>query len=181
MHMGERKNHEFGDDGSYGCFRCRAIIKAGFSKLPGKENMAHTRILLADDHKEMRDRVLRLLEPNFEVVGAVDDGFALLEAALKMKPDICIMDISMPKVSGIEAAAQLKESGSKVKVIFLTVHEDPDFVRAALETGALGYVVKSRMASDLSAAINGVMVGRLFVSPSCTYGAQVEMDEKAPQ
>ena len=131
--------------------------------------MGRARILLADDHKEMRDRVVRLLEAEFDVMGAVEDGGALLEAASKIKPDVCVIDISMPVLSGIEAAAQLKKNGSTAKVIFLTVHDDPDFVQAALETGALGYVVKSRMASDLRAAIKGAMAGRLFISPS---GAQ---------
>ena len=128
--------------------------------------MGRARILLADDHKEMRDRVVRLLESEFDVMGAVEDGGALLEAESKIKPDVCVIDISMPVLSGIEAAARLKENGSTAKVIFLTVHDDPDFVQAALETGALGYVVKSRMASDLRAAIKGVMDGRLFISPS---------------
>ena len=127
--------------------------------------MARVRILLADDHKEMRDRVVRMLESEFDVLGAVKDGGALLEAALKMKPDVCVMDISMPVISGIEDAMRLKKSGSTAKMIFLTVHDDPDFVQAALETGALGYVVKSRMASDLSVAIKGAIAGRLFISP----------------
>jgi DNA-binding NarL/FixJ family response regulator len=128
--------------------------------------VARTRILLADDHKEMRDRVVRMLESEFDVLGAVEDGGALLEAALKIKPDVCVIDISMPILSGIEAAARLRESGSTAKVIFLTVHDDADFVQAALETGALGYVVKSRMASDLCAAIKRAIAGRLFISPS---------------
>ena len=127
--------------------------------------MTRIRILLAEDHKEVRDRVVRLLEPEFEVVGTVGDGLALLEAASRMKPDVCVLDISMPVFNGIEVATQLKQSGSTAKMIFLTVHEDPDFVRAALETGALGYVVKSRMASDLCVAIKGAMSGRLFISP----------------
>ena len=139
--------------------------------------MARARILLADDHKEMRDRVVRMLEAEFDVLGAVEDGGALLEAALKINPDVCVIDISMPILSGIEAAAQLKESGSTAKVIFLTVHDDPDFVQAALETGALGYVVKARMASDLRAAIKGAMAGRLFISPSGTSGLPLEQNE----
>jgi DNA-binding NarL/FixJ family response regulator len=122
----------------------------------------------------MRDRVVRLLESEFEVVGALEDGRALLEAASKMKPDVCVIDISMPVISGIEAATQLRESGSTAKVIFLTVHDDPDFVQAALETGALGYVLKSRMASDLRSAIKGVIAGRLFISPTCAIGALTE-------
>ena len=138
--------------------------------------MPRVRILLADDHKGMRDRVVRLLESEFEVVGAMEDGNALLEAASKMKPDVCVIDISMPVISGIEAATQLRESGSTAKIIFLTVHDDPDFVQAALETGALGYVLKSRMASDLRSAIKGVMAGRLFISSACAYGARTEPD-----
>jgi DNA-binding NarL/FixJ family response regulator len=134
--------------------------------------LTRTRILLAEDHKDVRDRVVRLLEPEFEVVGTVGDGLALLEAAARMKPDVCVLDISMPKMSGIEAAAQLRKRGSAVKVVFLTVHEDADFVRAALATDALGYVVKSRMASDLRSAIREALAERLFVSPSCCFAMQ---------
>jgi DNA-binding NarL/FixJ family response regulator len=112
----------------------------------------------------MCDRAVRLLEPEFEVVGVVRDGSALLEAASKIQPDVCVIDISMPVINGIEAATRLKASGSTATIIFLTVHEDPDFVQAALETGALGYVLKSRMASDLRVAVKGAMDGQLFVS-----------------
>ena len=131
--------------------------------------MTRTRILLAEDHEGMRDRVVRLLEPEFEVVGAVEDGLALLEAAQRMRPDVCVLDISMPRMSGIKIAARFRKQDSAVKVIFLTAHEDPDFVRAALATDALGYVVKSRMASDLHVAIRAALGGRLFVSPSCCF------------
>ena len=131
--------------------------------------MARARILLADDHKEIRDRAVRLLEPEFEVVGAVADGNALVQASVQLKPDVCVIDISMPQLNGIEAATQIRENGSEVTIVFLTVNEDSDFVRAALRTGALGYVVKSRMASDLCAAIKGAINGRLFVSPSCVF------------
>lgn len=131
--------------------------------------MARSRILLADDHKDMREKVMQQLDAEFEVVGAVEDGCAVLEAVKKMKPDVCVLDISMPNVSGIEAATRLRTSGSDVKIVFLTVHEDPDFLQAALDTGALGYVVKSRMATDLSAAIRAALAGRLFVSPCRTF------------
>ena len=114
----------------------------------------------------MCDRAVRLLEPEFDVIGVVRDGSALLEAASKMQPDVCVIDISMPVINGIEAATRLKKSGSTAKIIFLTVHEDPDFVQAALETGALGYVLKSRMASDLRVAVKGAMDGQLFISTS---------------
>ena len=133
--------------------------------------MARARILLADDHKEIRDRAVRLLEPEFEVVGAVSDGNALVRVYAQLKPDVCIIDISMPYLNGIEAAIKLRENGSEARIVFLTVNEDSDFVRAALKTGALGYVVKSRMATDLCLAINGAIRGDLFVSPSCIFSS----------
>ena len=140
--------------------------------------MARARILLADDHKEIRDRAVRLLEPEFEVVGTVADGNALVKAWAQLKPDVCVLDISMPGLGGIEAAIKLRENGSQARIVFLTVNEDSDFVRAALRTGALGYVVKSRMASDLCPAINGAIRGRLFVSPSCIFS--VDPDQLNP-
>jgi DNA-binding NarL/FixJ family response regulator len=141
-------------------------------------NVARARILLADDHKEIRDRAVRLLEPEFEVVGTVADGEALLKASAHMMPDVCVIDISMPRLNGIEAAIKLRENGSEARIVFLTVNEDPDFIRAALRTGALGYVVKSRMASDLCTAINGAISGRLFISPSCIFS--VDSDQLNP-
>jgi len=138
----------------------------------------HTaRILLADDHKEIRDKVRRYLETEFNVLDAVEDGRALLEAAARLNPDICLLDISMPVLNGIEAATQLRESGNKAKVIFLTVHEDSDFLQAALKTGASGYVVKRRMASDLYRAVKEALAGRIFVSSSIASNARVDQDE----
>jgi DNA-binding NarL/FixJ family response regulator len=124
------------------------------------------RILLADDHGKMRDRVKRLLETEFEVVDSVENGLALLEAAAELEPDVCLLDISMPVLNGIETATRLKQSGSTAKIVFLTIHEDPDFVQAALKTGASGYVVKRRMVSDLRPAIREALAGRTFVSSS---------------
>ena len=147
--------------------------------LKKRGTVVRARILLADDYKGMRDRAARLLEPEFEVVGDVGDGCALLEAASQLKPDVCVIDISMPVLCGIKAAAQLKESGSTAKIVFLTVNEDPDFVQAALDAGASGYVLKSRMASDLCNAIKGVMAGRLFISTSCAFATQIECHDEA--
>jgi DNA-binding NarL/FixJ family response regulator len=122
------------------------------------------RVLLADDHKEVCDSVVRLLSSEFDIVGVVQDGAELLSTEPDKLPDICVIDISMPIICGIEAARLLKARGSKAKIVFLTVHEDPDFVRAALEVGALGYVVKSRIASDLCTAITAAMSGASFIS-----------------
>jgi DNA-binding NarL/FixJ family response regulator len=137
--------------------------------------VARARILLADDHKEMHDRVVRLLEREFEMLEPVKDGRELLESANRLKPDVCLMDISMPVINGIEAAAQLKESGSPAKIIFLTIHEDPDFLIAALKAGASGYVVKQRMASDLRAAVKEVLSGRTYISSSLSSGIRTDL------
>ena len=128
--------------------------------------MNRARVLLADDHKEMRDSVRRHLEDEFDVLETVENGRVLLEAASRLQPDICVLDISMPVLDGIETAIQLKERGSTAKVLFLTIHEDLDFVEAALKTGASGYVLKRRMASELRPAIREALAGRTFIS-SC--------------
>ena len=135
----------------------------------------HTaRILLADDHKEIRDKVRRYLEAEFNVIDAVENGRALLEAAARSDPDICLLDISMPVLDGIETANQLKESGSKAKVIFLSVHEDSDFLQAALKTGASGYVIKRRIASDLHRAVKEALASRIFIASSVASNARVD-------
>lgn len=127
--------------------------------------MLRARVLVADDHKLIRDRIVHLLKSEFEVLQAVRDGQTLLDVAARLKPDVCVLDISMPVMSGIETAAQLTQSSSPPKIIFLTVHDDLDFVRAAFETGAKGYVIKARMAADLLEAVREVLAGRTFLSP----------------
>jgi two-component system response regulator DegU len=111
------------------------------------------RVLLADDHEEMLDRIASLLAVECKVVGTATDGQQALDAAMELKPDVLVLDISMPVMNGIEAARRLKEAGSETRIVFLTVHDDPDFVREALEAGAQGYVIKQRIVSDLVAAI----------------------------
>jgi DNA-binding NarL/FixJ family response regulator len=128
--------------------------------------MARARVLLADDHDALLDKVGWLLDGEFDVIGKVGDGQALLDAAERLKPDLLIMDISMPVMGGIEAAHRLIESGSNARIIFLTVHEDPEFIREAFAAGASGYVIKSRIASDLIVAAREVLGGRSFTSPS---------------
>jgi len=128
--------------------------------------VTRARILLADDHKVMREYVVRLLKKDFEIVGAFVDGQAIVEAAVGLEPDICLLDISMPVLSGIEVARRLKLANTSAKVIFLTIHEDPDFVQAALATGAKGYVFKRCMASDLNIAVKEVLAGGTFISSS---------------
>jgi DNA-binding NarL/FixJ family response regulator len=126
--------------------------------------VTRARILVAEDHELMRERVVRLLRRDFEVVDAVTNGEALLEAAARLKPDVCVLDISMPLLNGIETAAHLRKSSSPAKIIFLTIHNDSDSVGAAFKSGAEGYVFKTRMAADLIVAVREVLAGRTFLS-----------------
>jgi DNA-binding NarL/FixJ family response regulator len=121
-------------------------------------------ILLADDHPGIFETVARIIEPTFEIVGRSGDGQALLEAVAKLNPDVVVTDISMPVLNGIDAASELKESGSMCRIVFLTVHDDPDFIEACFATGALGYVSKTRMALDLLPAIQEALKGHTFIS-----------------
>jgi two-component system response regulator NreC len=127
------------------------------------------RIVVADDNKQMREKVVQMLQPDYEIVGTAADGNAALEVEQLLKPEIVLLDISMPFRSGVEVASELKKKNSTAKIIFLTVHEDHDFVRAALKVGASGYVVKSQMASDLLDAISSVSNGQLYISSNCVF------------
>jgi len=124
------------------------------------------RVLLVDDNEDFLAVAARLLEPEFEVVRAVGDGEALIEEAARLEPEVLVLDISMPGMCGIEVARQLRAAGCRAKIVFLTVHGDPDYVRAALNAGGQGYVVKCRLVSDLLLAVREALDGRLFISPS---------------
>ena len=124
-----------------------------------------TRVLLADDHSVVLDRVGVLLSSSFEIVGAVTNGQELISAGIRLDPDVIVADVTMPVVGGIEAAHQLREAGSRAKFVFLTIHIEHEFVDACVAEGALGYVVKSHMKTDLIPAIRAALVGRTFVSP----------------
>lgn len=124
--------------------------------------MARARILVADDHEEVRNTIVLLLKRQFEVLAAVSDGPEFLDAFNRLKPDLCVLDISMPKMSGIEVAYRIKQSHSQTKIVFLTLHDDVDFRAAALETGAEGYVTKARMGGELIFAVKEVLAGRRF-------------------
>ena len=128
--------------------------------------MNRIRVLLADDHELMLERISELVKMECNVVGTVTDGQQALETARDLKPDVLVLDSSMPVMNGIEAAQQLKKDGHKARIVFLTVHDDPDFVTEALEAGALGYVIKARMVSDLVVAIKEAHAGRSFLSLS---------------
>jgi len=126
--------------------------------------MASPRVLLADDMPEMVESVTQLLRRDFDVVGYAENGEEAIEAIAHLNPDLLVLDISMPVLNGIQVASLLRESGSSVKLIFLTVNEDPDYIEAAFSVGASGYVFKSRVATDLIPAVEGVLRGRKFTS-----------------
>jgi DNA-binding NarL/FixJ family response regulator len=127
------------------------------------------RILLADDHRQFRLIVESLLETTYEIVGSVPDGQSLFDAARHLKPDVIVTDISMPILNGLEAGKQLNESGCAAKIIFLTAHSDADFVETCLAIGAVGYVLKSQITTDLIPAVQEALAGRIFVSLPFSY------------
>ena len=124
------------------------------------------RLLLADHHALLLDAFKALLAPAFEIVGAVIDGRGLLEAAERLKPDVIVADINMPQLNGLDACEILKKKRPGTKLIFLTVTEDADTASEAIRRGALGYVVKGSAASELFKAIQTVLSGRIYISPS---------------
>jgi DNA-binding NarL/FixJ family response regulator len=127
--------------------------------------MRPPRVLLADDHRLLLEAFQKLLEPAVTVVGAVADGHALLEAANRLRPDIIVLDIGMPLLNGFEAGRQIKQKMPQVKLIFLTVNEDPDFVTEAFQAGASAYLLKKSMGAELFQAIQQVMKGHTYVTP----------------
>lgn len=127
--------------------------------------VARVSIVLADDHADFLATVARYLAPHFDVVAQVADGQALIDEAARLKPDLVVLDVSMPVLNGIDAAKRLKASHQSARIVFLTVHADRDYVHAAQGAGALGYVLKSELASDLLPCIREALVGRAFVSP----------------
>jgi DNA-binding NarL/FixJ family response regulator len=123
------------------------------------------RVLLADDHPALLEATTALLGHQFEVVGTATDGAKLVSEALRLRPDVIVADITMPVMSGIDAAHELRKRALSVKVVFLTVHSEEQFVEACLAEGALGYVVKSQMKTHLIPAIQAALVGASYISP----------------
>ena len=124
----------------------------------------HPRVLLVDDNETMLNRAATALTSGCAVVGAVTEGQAALDMADAVRPDVVVVDISMPGMSGFEVAKQLKHSGSTAAIVFLTVHDDAEVVRAAEAAGIIGYVLKRRLKSDLAHAVAEAGAGRRFVS-----------------
>jgi two-component system invasion response regulator UvrY len=126
--------------------------------------MRLSRVVLADDVAQVLSAVSALLKEKFEIVAMVTDGQAAFDATLALAPDLVVLDISMPGLSGIEVARELKKRGNKAKIVFLTVHEDSDILATCFAAGGLGYVAKLLVATDLVPAMNDALADRPFVS-----------------
>jgi DNA-binding NarL/FixJ family response regulator len=126
----------------------------------------HPRILLGDDHSLVLKGIRGLLEGHYDVVGAAEDGRALVEAALRLKPDVVVLDVSMPILNGIDAARAIKKGLPATRLVFLSMHSNAVYLRKALEAGASGYVLKSEAAEELLTAIGEARKGNVYVSPN---------------
>ena len=146
------------------------VVTATSASPSVRASTAKPSVLLADDSPAILEHVSKMLEASYEICAIVADGERVFEEIGKAKPDVIILDISMPRASGIDVARRLRDQGCDSKIMFLTVHDDPDFVEAALAAGASAYVVKYSLGTDLVPAIEAALAGKLFVSPSLGAG-----------
>jgi DNA-binding NarL/FixJ family response regulator len=128
--------------------------------------MNRPRVLMADDHRMVAEGLKRLLDPEFELVGVVEDGLALIEAAKKLHPDIIIADITMPGLNGLEAIAQIKKECPRIKVVTLTMHREVAYARRALDAGASAFVLKHSAPEELLTAIRAALAGKTYITPA---------------
>lgn len=132
------------------------------------ENRHRARVLIADDHKLVAEACKNLLEPEFDVVGTVSDGLAVLQAVLELRPDVVILDISMPLLNGLDAGEQIKQKNRATKLIYLTMMVGSDIAAEAFRRGASGYVLKHCNAEELAVAVRRVLRGESYLSPTIT-------------
>ena len=142
--------------------------------------MKRPRLLLADDHTLVLEGLQKLLEDDFELVGMVEDGRSLVNAAQRLKPDVIVMDISMPLLNGLDAARQIKKLGPHSQLVFLTMHADPTYASQAFEAGASGYLLKRSAASELIQAIQAVLKGQFYVTPEIAKDLLSPLFKTAP-
>ena len=142
--------------------------------------MSRPRVLLADDHRMVAEGLKTLLSPDFDLVGMVEDGAALVEAARVLRPDVIVADIGMPRLNGFEALAELRKEDPGVRVVFLTMHQEAAYARRALEAGALGFVLKHSAPDELVTAIRAALEGKTYVTPSLA-GALQRTSTRSPE
>jgi len=138
------------------------------------------RVLLADDHLLVAEALTSLLTPEFDLVGVVEDGHALVEAAGKLRPDVIVADVTMPRLNGIDALIQLRLGGDRVPFVFLTMHRDVTFARRALEAGASGFVLKHSASAELIVALRAALQGKTYLTPQLA-GEVLEAMKKGPE
>ena len=131
--------------------------------------MARARILLADDHSLILTGIRALLGVEIDVVGQVEDGRALVDEALRLRPDLVILDVAMPLLNGIEAAHQIRKAWPEARLLFLTMHADPFYLREALHAGARGYLLKSSANEELHTAIRAVLKGEIYLTEAIPW------------
>ena len=136
---------------------------------PSAGAQKRTRVVLVDDNPAILEALTQMLRNSYVIAGAFLDGESVLQEWTDLRPDVLVLDISMEGLSGLEVAENLQVLGLSVKIVFLTVYEDPEFVSSAFATGASGYVFKSRIATDLITAIDKVRAGGMFVSSPRTF------------
>ena len=141
--------------------------------------MSRPTVLLADDHRIVAEGLKRLLEPEFDLVRTVQDGRALVAAARELDPDVIVADISMPEINGLEAIRQLRETGLRAKVVFLTMHQEVSYAVRAIEEGASGYVLKHSAHDELVKAIKEALAGKIYVTPLLAKGDIHSLVEEA--
>jgi DNA-binding NarL/FixJ family response regulator len=139
------------------------------------------RVLLADDHLLVAEALKSLLTPEFDLVGVVEDGRALVEAAGRLRPDVIVADITMPQLNGIDALVRLRQDGDQVPVVFLTMHRDVTFARRALEAGASGFVLKHSASVELIAALHAALEGKTYLTPQLAGEVQEAMRQGPEQ
>ena len=125
----------------------------------------HARLVLVDDNPAVLRQIIQVLPAEFEVVDTLEEGEELLATVEREQPDLIVLDIGLPGASGLVLASRLAKAGSSARIVFLTVHSDPDYVRAALRAGASGFVVKTRLSLDLEPALRAALTGKRFISP----------------
>ena len=137
-----------------------------------EEEKIRARVILADDHPEVVEDIRALVEPEFDVVATVGDGNALVAAAETIGFDVIVTDIAMPGLNGIAAAAEILRNNPAARIVFVTVHNQPELVEKGLAIGALGYVLKLRAGEDLVPAIHAVLRGQRHLSPTLGSGSE---------
>lgn len=155
---------------------------SGTNQVKDRGSVPRLRVVFADDNMGFVEHAVELLtkrcDIECDIVGIATDGLSAVELVKRLDPDVVALDITMPQLDGLEVARRLSADGCKAGIIFLTVHDDADFLREALAVGATGYVVKSRVVSDLPEALRNLAAGRRYVSPTTNLRAFVEEESQ---